>query len=407
MKKNIVMLLEHLECDDSKTSELRDLFMSLNTLSSGKLDLEERHLQDTIKEINTQNHKCIHTIYFFLGCIYYEQNKYKKALEYLAYAGIGSWHSRTNKSLTKWLIALICFDQKDFPKARLELAEATQLLETTAAINSLRAGLENRSRQAIRQGMAKTKELLASEPFFHFIPSTSENNPDSRPSGDSSAKQTGEPEENTKSNSAAYQETYTTEDVSVLQSTESSFEIPVNTNINSINQTQTDGYLSIQSLPVYEQNISASKPGYPLSTLEKIGFAETQIIILEDKLYRIHSMKRKDNEIKITQNTELGWVKVVGKSMNCIPNRASIENGDFVLSKFANDADENDIVLASLEDPQTMQIHLVVKRYRKELQVLQSETTEEGADYEDINLNNKNNAKIIGIVLAVAKLFNR
>lgn len=134
-----------------------------------------------------------------------------------------------------------------------------------------------------------------------------------------------------------------------------------------------------------------------------MGFAETQSIIINNKQHKIYSI-RNANEIKVTgMGKRWGWVQIQGYSMNNIKNHPPIMDGDFVLLQFAADADDNDIVLASFEDPQTAQKFLVIKRYRKARQTLHSETTEKGKEYEDINLANVVNPKIIGIAFAVAK----
>ena len=89
--------------------------------------------------------------------------------------------------------------------------------------------------------------------------------------------------------------------------------------------------------------------------------------------------------------------------MNKIQNKASILDGDFVLLLFTQNADDNDVVLTAIEDTQTGQNFLTIKRYRKEMQILQSETTEKGKEYEDLILGDGNKIKIIGIAYAVAK----
>ena len=60
-------------------------------------------------------------------------------------------------------------------------------------------------------------------------------------------------------------------------------------------------------------------------------------------------------------------------------------------------------MVGSFKDQQTTQSFLTVKRYRKNRKILKSETTEKGDEYNDIHLGDKNNAKIIGVIYAVAK----
>jgi len=166
--------------------------MSPESSQPGFLEKEALKLQYAIKRINTQNHKYYHPYYFFMGCVFYEQDKHKEAVACLENAIIGAWHSRTNRSLIRWLIALIYIDQKDFPKARLELDEALKLLDTSASINSLRADTENGNRQPIREGIIETQEKLAGEPFLRDVPPAPPGNKDS-----SSTQQTQETAGNT------------------------------------------------------------------------------------------------------------------------------------------------------------------------------------------------------------------
>ena len=162
--------------------------------------------------------------------------------------------------------------------------------------------------------------------------------------------------------------------------------------------------MTFQTLPVYEQAAAASKSGKPVINLNIIGYTEAQIIILDGLPHKVHPVKWASNEIRIVNNDKKwGWVKIQGNSMNNIPYKTSIMNGDFVLLQFNQTVDDNDIVLASVEEAQTAQSFLTIKRYRRDKQILQSETTEKGKEYEDLTLGDENKIKLIGIAYAVAK----
>jgi len=168
------------------------------------------------------------------------------------------------------------------------------------------------------------------------------------------------------------------------------------------------GFLSFLSLPIYEQTLSAGKSGKLEVGLTEVSFAGAKNLILNNKEYKVYSLKSISNEISISSDgNNWGWVQVKGHSMNnldSITNKMAISNDDFVLVQFNAEGDENDIVLASWEDMQSGQSYPSVKRYRKDAQRLQSETTETGPDYEDISLI-ENNTRILGVVYAVAKPF--
>lgn len=401
MKNDIYLILKHWECDNSKITELRDWLASLSDSLSDELMSVTKQLQDAIPESDTQSHKDIHTLYFFLGYVYYEQGRYDQAVDCLKNAVFGTWRSRVNKSLIKWLTAIVYVKKQDFPKARLELDEALRLLETSASLNSLRENIENRKRQTIRQGITDRLMLLESESFFR-IPLTSDLGADTFQTDSQSKNQTGT-RDILREENQTYQETYSSDDVPVFQNLEKSKAIPEEANGNLTSNVYTEGYISFQSLPVYEQHAAASNPGKPLSTLKIIGMTETKIILLDNKAHAIWPMKRADNNINIKKNVDMGWVRVTGLSMNGIEGRTPIMDSDFVLVQFTVIADDNDIVLASIDDLQTTQSFLVVKRYRRDTQILQSETTEKGAIYDDISMGNANKAKIFGVVIAVAK----
>ena len=95
-------------------------------------------------------------------------------------------------------------------------------------------------------------------------------------------------------------------------------------------------------------------------------------------------------------------ITTAGVKIKSIANKTPIMDGDFVLVLMDQAGDENDIVLAELEDMLTNENYLTVKRYRKNKQTLESETTKTGPEYEPIHIN-ENNAMIKGVVYAVAK----
>ena len=84
--------------------------------------------------------------------------------------------------------------------------------------------------------------------------------------------------------------------------------------------------------------------------------------------------------------------------MNNLKGKVSINNGDYVLFQKNPNADDNDIVIAV----DMHQHSTYVKRYKKSENMLHSETTENGPEYDAIDMAERG-MKVMGIVYAVAK----
>lgn len=435
MKDEVNNILKHLEYDEDILL-LRNWLLFIDAGESNQMQQAVAKVLDAIKQVDILDIQKIGVYYLLLGCLCYEQSKHDKSVEYSHNAINKIWNSRINKSLAHWLLGLSYYNLNDFPKARRELQEALKLLTANTSVNTLRSNTESKARYEIREKIRNALERLFDEPLFRSIPPTpskevdptSAKNPHSdqniadREKTQAKAPFNGSNETPTNGN-YVYQEIHTGVNISFqvfpptppasTQNYYSTFpqnpepEVFPDDNkediLSPVDMSHGEGYITFLSLPVYEQKAAAGNLGEPAWELNEMGFAETQSIIINNKQHKIYPI-RNANEIKVTgMGKRWGWVQIQGYSMNNIKNHPPIMDGDFVLLQFAADADDNDIVLASFEDPQTAQKFLVIKRYRKTRQTLHSETTEKGKEYEDINLANVVNPKIIGIAFAVAK----
>ncbi len=435
MKEDINTILHYLECDEN-TFKLRNWVLSLDASQPIQLSQAADKLVDAIKQLNTQDFSIIGAYYLFLGCVYDAQREHKKAIYCFQNAILETHVSKINKSIAHWLLGVTYYDTNDFPRARRELQEALKLLTANTSVNTLRSNTESKARHEIREKIRNALERLFDEPLFRSIPPTpskevdpaSAKNPHSDQNiADREKTQAKAPfngsNETPPNGNYVYQEIHTGVNISFqvfpptppasTQNYYSTFpqnpepEVFPDDNkediLSQVDMSHGEGYITFLSLPVYEQKAAAGNLGEPVWELNEMGFAETQSIIINNKQHKIYPI-RNANEIKVTgMGKRWGWVQIQGYSMNNIKNHPPIMDGDFVLLQFAADADDNDIVLASFEDLQTAQKFLVIKRYRKARQTLHSETTEKGKEYEDINLANVVNPKIIGIAFAVAK----
>ncbi|MBK8421461.1 S24 family peptidase [Candidatus Villigracilis saccharophilus] len=435
MKEEIIAIINKLECNEN-SSRLRAWAYNLSASRPDDLQSAINCLLDALQQTNIQSHSQKGFYYLFLGCAYYEQGDHPNSRDCLLQAINKLSDTEVNNPVAHWLLGVNYSKMKDFPSARRELENALQLLKTNTSLSTPRTEAKSRKKKELKLDIQETLEKFSNEPLFRVVDSPSaKNNGASKkesPTGDTENVESKTSQENSSARSSPttqekekiiYQETHTGRNVSFQfiqtitpasipsfqnTSTGKSIESHLENNKTSpFEETRTDGYLSLQSLPVYEQMVAAGKSGKPEIGLNITGAAEARIIFLNNQPHDVHPLKRTSNEIKIaSKEINWGWVKVAGHSMNNIANKTSIKNGDFVLILFVPAADENDIVLASFEDQQTTQSFLTVKRYRKDRQILKSETTEKGDEYNDIHLGDKNNAKIIGVIYAVAKPFD-
>ena len=389
MKEDINTILNYIDTQhDEKIFRLREWLFSLSASRTNELSEAIDKLSETIKHVTTQEIQQIGFYYLFMGCMYYEQGKYRYAINHLQNAVNEIWGAQENKSLTHWLLGLSYRNIQQFPKAQLELKEAIHLLATNTNVNTFRIHIEAKKRQEIQQEIKNMLEQLLSDPLFPpDAPATPQ--PDKSPSTNNTSSEW---------NNASRKRSQADPAEGIPSSNKQKEEnIPKK-------KKYADGFMTFQTLPVYEQVAAASKSGKPVINLNIIGYTEAQIIILDGLPHKVHPVKWTSNEIRIvTNDKKWGWVRIQGNSMNNIPYKTSIMNGDFVLLQFNQTVDDNDIVLASVEEAQTAQSFLTIKRYRRDKQILQSETTEKGKEYEDLTLGDENKIKLIGIAYAVAK----
>ena len=389
MKEDINTILTYMDTQhDEQIFRLREWLFSLSTSRTNELSEAIDKLSEMIKYVTTHEIQQIGFYYLFMGCMYYEQGKYQNAINYLQNAVNEIWGAQENKSLTHWLLGLSYRNLQQYPKAHLELQEAIHLLGTNTNVNTPRIHTEAKKRQEIRQEIKYILEQLLNDPLFPpDAPATPQ--PDKSPSTNNTSSEW---------NNASRKRSQADPAEGIPSSNKQKEEnIPKK-------KKHADGYMTFQTLPVYEQVAAASKSGKPVINLNIIGYTEAQIIILDGLPHKVHPVKWTSNEIRIvTNDKKWGWVRIQGNSMNNIPYKTSIMNGDFVLLQFNQTVDDNDIVLASVEEAQTAQSFLTIKRYRRDKQILQSETTEKGKEYEDLTLGDENKIKLIGIAYAVAK----
>lgn len=156
--------------------------------------------------------------------------------------------------------------------------------------------------------------------------------------------------------------------------------------------------LIFPSYPVYS-SVQAG-PNGPIF-LENQEISRTEIyagnVVIDDKFYKIHSLKISDYHTQLMGSKRYAWIKVNGESMNAalpIP----INNGDYILIDIDNTPSSGDIVVASLPDETGSASMPVVKRYFN-FELISESTSN---FFPPIQLDAY--ARIIGKVVAIAKL---
>jgi tetratricopeptide (TPR) repeat protein len=418
MKEEINTILGYLECT-GEMSLLQNRILSLSASRPAELQQTIFNLLDTIKHTNIQSHGHVGFYYLFLGCAYYEQDKYQKTEVSLQSAITELWGAQVNKALARWLLGLCYSNLQEFPRARNELQEALQLLASHRGSNSPRTERDNRSRQTIRQNIKNAHERLFNGPLFRDVrpdpaqkdvrfpvqnPPTDEN--------DAPSISLGIPISITNENYPYINSpvTVTNENhpVNKLSFSPPSPDIKVknvkeerenNIERDYENRTDDEGYLVFHSVPVYKGYARAGKSGEPEPVISTDQFAEYHQVSIEGKLYTIHSLRSKSNRVNVLKEGNWGWIKVKGESMNALIGNVPINDGDYVLFQRNPNADDNDIVIAVHKDSHSTH----VKRFRKFEKMLCSESIEKtSGKYAPIDME-ENNMEIMGIVYAVAK----
>lgn len=422
MKEETNTILGHMECT-GEMSLLQDRLLSLSASRPAELQQTIFNLLNAIKHTNIQSHGHAGFYYLFLGCAYYEQDEFQKTEVSLQSAIAELWGSQVNKALARWLLGLCYSNLQEFPRARNELQEALQLLASHRGSNSPRTEREHRSRQIIRQNIKNAHERLFNGPLFRDV------RPDPAQKDVRFPVQNPPTDENVTPPISIINENYPSINAPITVKNENSPAInapvtvtnenypanklsfnppspntPVkkekfeNREIDYETRTDDDGYLVIQSIPVYEKYARAGQTDGPEPIISKNQFAEFHQVYIDGKLYTIHSLRSKAKLVNVIQEGRWGWIKVKGKSMNAIKGNIPINDGDYILFQRNPNADDNDIVIAVHKD--NLSAH--VKRLRKYEKTLYSETTETGAEYAPINIE-EDKMQIAGIVYAVAK----
>ncbi len=399
MKNDIQKIIEHLNCD-GEVFRLRNWLLSLNASQPNTLKRVVEELNDTIKQTNVQSHEHIGYYYLFLGCVYYEQDNYQRAIIALQSAINEMWGEKTNKSLARWLLGLSYSNAQEFPKARRELQAALQMLATNARVNSPRQDKDNQSRQTIRQDIKNTLEELFNQPLFRSV------QPDPVQRADRFRLQDPPPSEkdalpiSLEIPISVTNENYPVNKLSFKFPSSESKPQPEHKSTERIHENRTDdeGYLVIQSIPVFDGYARAGQSDAPELNISADNFAEFHQVHIDGELHILHSLRSKSKQVNINKENTWGWIKVKGKSMNAIKGNLSINDGDYILFQSDLNADDNDIVIAV----QRSDFSTHIKRLRKSEKMLYSETSEKGPEYEPIDIK-ENNMGIVGIVYAVAK----
>jgi len=410
MKDEINTILNYLECE-GEMFRLRNQLLPLSAFQPDELQRIIVQLVDVINQTNIQNHKYAGYYYLFLGCAYFEQDEYPKAVTSLQSAINELWGAQVNKALAHWMLGLCYSNMQEFPKARNELQEALQMLATQRGTNSLRAEREYHSRQTIRQNIKNAYERLFNEPLFRTVrPESTQSADRFRAQDPPEAQDDAAPISITNENypfiHAPVTVTNENHPVNKLSFTPPPPDVKAKTvtkkqedetTENTTYETRTDdgGYLVIHSVPVYENFVYAGKSGKSEPVLSSDRFAEFYQVNLDGVSHVFHSLKSK--RVNVIREGDWGWIKVKGKSMNGV-EKVPINNGDYVLFHKNSNAGDNDIVIAVNKDTHSTHI----KRLRKYENILYSETNETGPEYDPIDMKAKN-MEIMGIVYAVAK----
>jgi tetratricopeptide (TPR) repeat protein len=434
MKEEINTVLRYLVCEGEMLL-FRDQLLTLSAIQPIELRQTAICLMDAIKCTNIQSHKYAGYYYLFLGCAYYEQDEFQRAAPSLQSAVNEMWGVQVNKALARWLLGLCYSKMQEFPKARNELQEALQLLATHIGTNSSRAEWEHRSRQRIRQNIKEVLDRLFSEPLFRAIRPEPIQNGGRFPVQDPPMDENDAPSISLGLPISIKNENYPYINfpVTVTNENQPAINLPVsatneNYPVNKLsfnptspattikkeehknaerdyeNRTDDEGYLVIQSIPVYEEYARAGQSDGPEPNISADQFAEFHQVSIKGKLHTIYSIKSNTKQINVNKAGIWSWIKVRGKSMNATKGNVSINDGDYILFQRNPNANDNDIVIATRNDTVTNDSSVHVKRLRKFENMLYSETTEKGPEYAPIDIE-KNNMEIVGIVYAVAKPF--
>lgn len=163
----------------------------------------------------------------------------------------------------------------------------------------------------------------------------------------------------------------------------------------------TEAFLHLPWLPKYHSVLAGPEGKMWAEPIqERVVFAcALEIEGKKCKLYSLSGTSRGDRQITLSPQEQYGWAQVEGDSMNAsVPT--PICNGDYLLFRVQNWAQNNDIVVASRPTPSGDFAHMV-KRYRESERQLVSETSDTIHAYPPLSVDQ--DYQILGVVIAVAK----
>ncbi len=394
MKDEINEILDFLELDGG-LAILRD---ELSILDSSESEIIRHKIQTINYSIANEfpgNHDHIGLYHLLIGCCHYELGELEQADESLNKAIMQISDLKINRSIAHWLAGMIYNDSGNHPKARKEIREAYNLTQKQSPYSS-RINNENIQHQKLRR-VFDDRLLKFQDTLLYNYSEVSTKRKNTYPLQEKQEAEDKSP------SVVVVNENYPVNKLTVhrpdvggeneAQKMDEEEDVRQNEN-----RTDDSDFMYIQSLPVYEQKARAGNSGEIELALKPESYTEIQQVLIDNKVHNLHSLRRDTKRINITTNAKWGWMGVSGKSMN----KVNIEAGDHILFKESKDASDNDIVIAHYLDRETNDLLVTVKRYNKTDNLLVSETTEKGAEYEPIDIREKK-ASILGIVYAVAK----
>jgi hypothetical protein len=161
-----------------------------------------------------------------------------------------------------------------------------------------------------------------------------------------------------------------------------------------------EGYIQIPWLPIYE-DVEAGTNG--IIWIDSPNHEKTELhqVFLQGKQCNVYPAHMGSRRVVINNERQYAWAKVHGHSMEQA-TPTSIREDDYVLFYKTNTADIDHIVIVAQFLPGPNDESYMVKRFDLEDNMLLSQTSLTGKEYESIPFNSKRH-RIVGIVVAVAK----
>jgi tetratricopeptide (TPR) repeat protein len=160
------------------------------------------------------------------------------------------------------------------------------------------------------------------------------------------------------------------------------------------------GYILIPWIPIYE-DVQAGANGLIWVDPPNREKTELHQVFLQGKQCNIYPNHMGSCRITINSERHYAWAKVRGHSMEQA-TPTSIQEDDYVLFYKTNSSDIDNIVIVAQFIPDPNADSYMVKQFDRKDNMLLSQTSLTGKEYEPITFN-PNRHRIIGIVVAVAK----